>query len=32
MAENSGTRLCTPCGRAQELTPMLRGFGDIGDS
>ncbi|MCX5384849.1 hypothetical protein OOJ98_16365 [Streptomyces sp. NBC_00083] len=30
-AENPGTRLCTPCGCAQELTPM-RGFDSIGDS
>ncbi|MEU6314037.1 DUF6233 domain-containing protein [Streptomyces sp. NPDC047014] len=31
-AENPGTRLCTLCGCAQELTPMLRGFDHIGDA
>ncbi|MGW0537909.1 hypothetical protein [Streptomyces sp. NPDC003032] len=29
LAENPGTRLCTLCGRAQELTPMLNGFDHI---
>lgn len=32
VAENPGTRLCTPCGCAQELTPMLSGFDHITDS
>ncbi|WP_419248476.1 DUF6233 domain-containing protein [Streptomyces virginiae] len=32
VADNPGTRLCTLCGCAQELTPMLRGFDHIGDS
>ncbi|MEU6212714.1 DUF6233 domain-containing protein [Streptomyces sp. NPDC047023] len=32
VAENPGTRLCTLCGCAQELTPMIRGFDHIGDS
>ncbi|OUC76535.1 hypothetical protein CA983_43990 [Streptomyces swartbergensis] len=31
VAENPGTRLCTLCGCAQELTPMLRGFDHITD-
>ncbi|MFE2684502.1 DUF6233 domain-containing protein [Streptomyces mirabilis] len=31
-AENPGTRLCTLCGCAQELTPLLRGFGHTTDS
>ncbi|MFE4336247.1 DUF6233 domain-containing protein [Streptomyces sp. NPDC056831] len=26
VAENPATRLCTLCGCAQELTPMLHGF------
>lgn len=32
VAENPGTRLCTLCGCAQELTPMLSGFDHITDS
>ncbi|MEH0517338.1 DUF6233 domain-containing protein [Streptomyces sp. B21-079] len=32
VAENPGTRLCTLCGAAQELTPLLRGFDHITDS
>nr|WP_185832375.1 DUF6233 domain-containing protein [Streptomyces sp. WAC 04229] len=32
VAENPGTRLCTLCGCAQELTPMLSGFDRITDS
>ncbi|MFD9428086.1 MULTISPECIES: DUF6233 domain-containing protein [unclassified Streptomyces] len=32
VAQNPGTQLCTLCGCAQELTPMLRGFDHIGDS
>ncbi|THA28455.1 hypothetical protein E6R18_28160 [Streptomyces sp. A1277] len=32
VAENPGTRLCTLCGCAQELTPMLRGFDHIQDA
>ncbi|WP_437096292.1 DUF6233 domain-containing protein [Streptomyces sp. enrichment culture] len=32
VAENPGTRLCTLCGCAQELTPMLNGFDHITDS
>ncbi|MFJ6994486.1 DUF6233 domain-containing protein [Streptomyces sp. NPDC003090] len=32
VAENPGTRLCTLCGCAQELTPLLRGFDQISDS
>ncbi|MFQ6147450.1 DUF6233 domain-containing protein [Streptomyces seoulensis] len=32
VAESPGTRLCTLCGCAQELTPLLRGFDHIGDS
>ncbi|MEW2709499.1 DUF6233 domain-containing protein [Streptomyces koyangensis] len=32
VAENPGTRLCTLCGCAQELTPLLSGFDHIGDS
>ena len=28
-AEHAGTRLCTLCGAAQELTPMIRGFDHI---
>ncbi|MDQ0935099.1 hypothetical protein QFZ49_005070 [Streptomyces turgidiscabies] len=31
-AEHPGTRLCTLCGAAQELTPLLRGFDHITDS
>jgi hypothetical protein len=31
-AEHPGTRLCTPCGAAQELTPMLSRFDHITDS
>ncbi|CAL9319920.1 hypothetical protein SUDANB25_05824 (plasmid) [Streptomyces sp. SudanB25_2051] len=31
VAENPGTRLCTLCGCAQELTPLLRGFDQISD-
>ncbi|MFD4976746.1 DUF6233 domain-containing protein [Streptomyces sp. NPDC058424] len=31
-AENPATRLCTLCGCAQELTPLLRGFDHIGKS
>ncbi len=31
-AEHPGTRLCTLCGAAQELTPMIRGFDHITDS
>ncbi|MFB7115237.1 DUF6233 domain-containing protein [Streptomyces sp. NPDC056190] len=31
-AENPATRLCTLCGCAQELTPLLRGFDHIGES
>jgi hypothetical protein len=30
--ENPGTWLCTLCGCAQELTPMLSGFDHITDS
>ena len=29
VAEHPGTRLCTLCGAAQELTPLLRGFDHI---
>jgi hypothetical protein len=32
VAENPGTPLCTMCGCAQELTPMLSGFDHITDS
>lgn len=32
VAENPGTRLCTLCGCAQELTPLLRGFDQISDA
>ncbi|MET7780423.1 DUF6233 domain-containing protein [Streptomyces mirabilis] len=32
VAENPSTRLCTLCGCAQELTPLLRGFDHIADS
>lgn len=32
VAENPGTRLCTLCGCAQELTPMLSGFDHISGS
>ncbi|MFB7998789.1 DUF6233 domain-containing protein [Streptomyces sp. NPDC056002] len=32
VAENPGTQLCTLCGCAQELTPMLSGFDHITDS
>ncbi len=32
VAENPGTQLCTLCGCAQELTPMLCGFDHIGDA
>ncbi|MFA0845539.1 DUF6233 domain-containing protein [Streptomyces rochei] len=32
VAENPGTRLCTLCGCAQELTPLLSGFDYITDS
>jgi hypothetical protein len=32
VAENPGTRLCTLCGCAQELTPMLSCFDHITDS
>lgn len=32
LAENPATRLCTLCGCAQELTPLLRGFDHITDS
>lgn len=32
VAENPGTRLCTVCGCAQELTPMMSGFDHITDS
>ncbi|MFJ9344344.1 DUF6233 domain-containing protein [Streptomyces sp. NPDC101733] len=32
VAERPGTRLCTLCGCAQELKPMLHGFDHIGDS
>jgi len=32
VAENPGTRLCTLCGCAQELTPLLRGFDHINES
>lgn len=32
VAEHPGTRLCTLCGAAQELTPLLRGFDLITDS
>ncbi|MER6738921.1 DUF6233 domain-containing protein [Streptomyces puniciscabiei] len=32
IAENPATRLCTLCGCVQGLTPLLRGFGHIGDS
>jgi hypothetical protein len=32
VAENPATRLCTLCGCAQELTPLLRGFDHITDS
>ncbi|MFJ4007701.1 DUF6233 domain-containing protein [Streptomyces sp. NPDC090023] len=31
VAEHPGTRLCTLCGCAQELTPMLAGFDHIED-
>ncbi|MDX2835431.1 DUF6233 domain-containing protein [Streptomyces scabiei] len=31
-AEHPGTRLCTLCGAAQELTPVIRGFDHITDS
>jgi hypothetical protein len=31
-AENPSTRLCTLCGCAQEVTPLLRGFDHIADS
>lgn len=29
--ERPGTRLCSLCGAAQELDPVLRGFDHIGD-
>ncbi|MFG3499362.1 DUF6233 domain-containing protein [Streptomyces sp. NPDC047928] len=32
VAENPGTQLCTLCGCAQELTPLLSGFDQISDS
>ncbi|GAA3759161.1 DUF6233 domain-containing protein [Streptomyces tremellae] len=32
VAENPGTQLCTLCGCAQELTPLLSGFDHITDS
>ncbi len=32
VAEDLGTRLCTLCGCAQELTPLLNGFDHITDS
>ncbi|WP_374115765.1 MULTISPECIES: DUF6233 domain-containing protein [Streptomyces] len=32
VTENPGTRLCTLCGCAQELTPLLSGFDHISDS
>nr|WP_079055865.1 DUF6233 domain-containing protein [Streptomyces caeruleatus] len=32
VAEKPTTRLCTLCGCAQELTPLLRGFDHINDS
>jgi len=32
VAENPGTQLCTLCGCAQELTPLLSGFDHIADS
>ncbi|MFG3467566.1 DUF6233 domain-containing protein [Streptomyces sp. NPDC047853] len=32
VAEHPGTRLCTLCGCAQELTPMLSGFDHITDA
>ncbi|MGA5606154.1 DUF6233 domain-containing protein [Streptomyces griseoincarnatus] len=32
VAEHPGTRLCTLCGTAQVLTPMLSGFDHITDS
>ncbi|WP_416238178.1 DUF6233 domain-containing protein [Streptomyces mutabilis] len=32
VAENPRTRLCTLCGCAQELTPLLSGFDYITDS
>ncbi|MFF8036210.1 DUF6233 domain-containing protein [Streptomyces sp. NPDC016626] len=32
VAENPGTQLCTLCGCAQELTPLLGGFDHITDS
>lgn len=32
VAQNPGTQLCTVCGCAQELTPMLHGFDHITDS
>ncbi|MFJ3630821.1 DUF6233 domain-containing protein [Streptomyces sp. NPDC090112] len=31
-AERPSTRLCTLCGAAHELEPLLRGFGSIGSS
>ncbi|MFJ3594750.1 DUF6233 domain-containing protein [Streptomyces sp. NPDC090231] len=31
VAEQPGTRLCSLCGAAQELDPVLRGFDHIGD-
>ncbi|TWV56328.1 hypothetical protein FRZ03_04295 [Streptomyces misionensis] len=31
-AEHPGTRLCTLCGAARELTPLLRGFDHIKDT
>ncbi|MFE4448136.1 DUF6233 domain-containing protein [Streptomyces sp. NPDC056820] len=31
VAENPATRSCNLCGRAAELTPLLRGFDHIGD-
>lgn len=31
IAENTATALCTLCGAAQEITPLLRGFGHTGD-
>jgi hypothetical protein len=32
VAENPGTRLCTPCGCAQEMTPILSGLDHITNS